>query len=71
MIIFYVSINKEGGQGFIKDANLLQKSTIDLVESQFESSVRELVDLNKILLSDIRYARLFPLLCTLKDASVS
>ncbi|CEP15715.1 hypothetical protein [Parasitella parasitica] len=49
----------------------VKHATNELIQSQFESSVREMVDLGKIILSDIRYARLFPLLCILKDANAS
>ncbi|GAN04215.1 hypothetical protein MAM1_0057c03675 [Mucor ambiguus] len=47
----------------------VKSSTFDLVMEQFKQCVRESVELGKIIMSDVRYARLLPLLCFLKDVS--
>ncbi|KAK4513711.1 uncharacterized protein ATC70_005716 [Mucor velutinosus] len=47
----------------------VQSTTFELVREQFVQCVRESVDLGKIIMSDVRFARLLPLLCFLRDVS--
>ncbi|KAL7309511.1 hypothetical protein PS15m_010380 [Mucor circinelloides] len=47
----------------------VQSETFHLVREQFEDCIRESVDLGKIMLSDMRYARLLPLLCFLMEVN--
>lgn len=52
-------------------AYIMQNETFYIVREQFEDCIRESVDLGKIIMSDIRYARLLPLLCFLMEINVS